>query len=136
MVTTDGSISDIPRQEYQEAEERVIGELREIGKPFVVLLNCVQPKSPQNRELRQSMEEKYGVPVVAVNCLELDEEDIREILTRILYQFPVKEVALEIPGWIMNLDRDHWLRKSIYSQARSCGAPWTASPGPPGRWGE
>ena len=122
VVTTDGSISDIPRQEYQEAEERVIGELREIGKPFVVLLNCVQPKSPQNRELRQSMEEKYGVPVVAVNCLELDEEDIREILTRILYQFPVKEVALEIPGWIMNLDRDHWLRKSIYSQARSCGA--------------
>jgi stage IV sporulation protein A len=122
VITTDGSISDIPREEYQEAEERVIGELREIGKPFVVLLNCVQPKSPQNRELRQSMEEKYGVPVVAVNCLELDEEDIREILTKILYQFPVKEVALEIPGWIMNLDRDHWLQKSIYAQARSCGA--------------
>ena len=72
MVTTDGSISDIPRGEYEEAEGRVIGELTEIGKPFVILLNCVQPKSPRSRELRQTMEEKYGVPVVAVNCLELD----------------------------------------------------------------
>ena len=59
--------------------------------------------------------------MVAVNCLELDEDDIREILTRILYQFPVKEVALELPGWIMNLQRDHWLQKSIYQQARLCG---------------
>ncbi len=121
VVTTDGSISDIPRAEYEEAEERVIGELAEIGKPFVILLNCVQPKSPKSRELRQAMEEKYQVPVVAVNCLELDEDDIREILTRILYRFPVKEVALELPAWIMNLEKDHWLQKSIYQQARLCG---------------
>ena len=121
VVTTDGSISDIPRGEYEEAEGRVIGELTEIGKPFVILLNCVQPKSPRSRELRQTMEEKYGVPVVAVNCLELDEDDIREILTKILYQFPVKEVALELPAWIMNLEKDHWLQKSIYQQARLCG---------------
>ena len=98
VVTTDGSISDIPRAEYEEAEGRVIGELQEIGKPFVILLNCTQPRTPRSRELRQEMEEKYQVPVVAVNCLELDEDDIREILTRILYQFPVKEVALELPG--------------------------------------
>ena len=121
VVTTDGSISDIPRAEYEEAEGRVIGELQEIGKPFVILLNCTQPRTPRSRELRQEMEEKYQVPVVAVNCLELDEDDIREILTRILYQFPVKEVALELPGWIMNLQRDHWLQKSIYQQARLCG---------------
>lgn len=121
VVTTDGSISDIPRAEYEEAEGRVIGELQEIGKPFVILLNCTQPRTPRSRELRQEMEEKYQVPVVAVNCLELDEDDIREILTRILYQFPVKEVALELPGWIMNLPRDHWLQKSIYQQARLCG---------------
>ncbi len=121
VVTTDGSISDIPRAEYEEAEGRVIGELQEIGKPFVILLNCTQPKAPRSRELRQEMEEKYQVPVVAVNCLELDEDDIREILTRILYQFPVKEVALELPGWIMNLPRDHWLQKSVYQQARLCG---------------
>ncbi len=122
VITTDGSISDIPRSEYEEAESRVIGELQEIGKPFVILLNCTQPKAPRCRELRQAMEERYGVPVVAVNCLELDQDDIREILTRILYQFPVKEVALELPAWIMNLPRDHWLQKSIYQQARLCGA--------------
>lgn len=121
VVTTDGSISDIPRAEYEEAEGRVIAELQEIGKPYVILLNCTQPKAPRSRELRQTMEEKYQVPVVAVNCLELDEDDIREILTRILYQFPVKEVALELPGWIMNLEKDHWLQKAIYQEARRCG---------------
>lgn len=119
VITTDGSISDIAREEYEEAERRAVEELRAIGKPFVVLLNCQHPKSHQNRELRASLEESYGVPVVAINCLELDEEDIREILTRILYQFPVKEVALIIPRWIMNLEKGHWLREEIYTQVRA-----------------
>ena len=121
VVTTDGSISDIPREEYREAEERVIGELAGLGKPFAVLLNCVQPGSPGNRELREAMEEKYGVPVVAVNCLELTEGDIREILTRVLYQFPVKEAALALPGWVLSLGQDHWLRRALWEAARGCG---------------
>lgn len=119
VITTDGSISDIARSEYEEAEQRVVEELKTINKPFVVLLNCVSPKSAANRELRSRLEEKYGVPVIAVNCLEMDEDDIREILTRILYEFPVKEVALSIPKWIMNLEKGHWLRESIYTQIRA-----------------
>ena len=118
VVTTDGSISDIPRSEYAEAEERVIDELKAINKPFVVLLNCVSPKSQKNKELKEELQEKYGVPVIAVNCLELDEGDIGDVLTQILYEFPLKEVAFNMPSWIMNLDKDHWLKASIYNKIR------------------
>lgn len=118
VVTTDGSISDIPRSEYQEAEERVIAELKEINKPFVVLLNCTSPKSKESCELKAELEENYGVPVIAVNCLELDQDDITNILTQVLYEFPLKEVAFHVPSWIMNLDKDHWLKSSIYERIR------------------
>ncbi|MEA5011004.1 MAG: stage IV sporulation protein A [Angelakisella sp.] len=119
VITTDGSISDIARGEYEEAEERVVSELKTINKPFVMLLNCVHPKSPQNRDLRTRLEEKYKVPVIAINCLEMDESDIREILTRVLYEFPVKEVAFTIPKWIMNLEKGHWLKEALYSQIKA-----------------
>jgi len=113
VVTTDGSISDIPRAEYEEAEMRVIDELKEIDKPFVVLLNCVNPNAPQAQELRQAMQEKYCVPVLAVNCLELEEPDIKEILSSVLYEFPVKEISVEMPRWILSLDKEHWLKSSL-----------------------
>ena len=90
VVTTDGSISDIPRAEYEEAEERVIKELKEIDKPFIILLNCMYPNTPQARQLRDQMEEKYCVPVVAVNCLDIEESDIKDILSTILQEFPVR----------------------------------------------
>ncbi|MEG1943759.1 MAG: stage IV sporulation protein A, partial [Angelakisella sp.] len=89
------------------------------NKPFVILLNCVAPKSPKSRELRDTLEERYSVPVLPVNCMELEENDIAEILSKILYEFPVKEVALGIPGWIMNLEKGHWLREAVYSQVRA-----------------
>jgi len=114
VVTTDGSISDIPRVEYEEVEERVIDELKEIEKPFAVLLNCVEPRSSASQDLRQYLEEKYGVPVVATNCLDLGEADILEILRNVLYQFPVKEICVDIPGWIVALEKEHWLKKDIY----------------------
>ena len=114
VVTTDGSITDIPREEYEEAEQRVIDELREIDKPFVILLNCVYPKSEAARLLQESLAEKYAVPVVAVNCLELTESDIRVILQNILFEFPVKEVAVKLPGWIVALDREHWLKADVF----------------------
>ncbi len=118
VVTTDGSISDIPRDEYAEAEERVISELQEIGKPFAVLLNCQNPKIPTARNLRQELEARYNVPVIAVNCLDLDEEDIQEVLQSVLYQFPVKELSLDIPGWIMTLEKGHWLKGALYTCVR------------------
>lgn len=114
VITTDGSISDIPRAEYEEAEERVITELQEIDKPFTVLMNCMYPQSPQAQAMVQEMEEKYGVPVMAVNCLDLTEEDIQEVLNQVLLEFPVKEIQVDIPRWIVALEKDHWLKKSIF----------------------
>lgn len=113
VVTSDGSISDIPREEYQEAEERVINELKKIDKPFAVLLNCVEPESGAVRELAASMEKEYGVPVAPVNCLKLTESDIRSILADVLGRFPIREVAVELPQWLVKLDRDHWLRQAV-----------------------
>lgn len=121
VVTTDGSISDIPREEYEEAEQRVISELRKINKPFVILLNCTNPSSQQALILRQGLQERYQVPVVAVNCLELEESDIREILADVLFQFPVREIALELPGWICALSPEHWLKSALYDAIRECG---------------
>ena len=113
VVTTDGSIGDIPRHEYKEAEKRVVDELKAINKPFVVMLNCKEPKSAEAKNLAKSLCIEYGVPVMPVNCLELDEDDIKEILKKILYQFPVKEICITLPAWINTLPLEHWLRQSL-----------------------
>jgi len=118
VVTTDGSISDIPREEYEEAEERVIRELQELKKPFAVLLNCTEPRSPAARALKEELSNRYSVPVTAVNCLDLTEDDIRGILTGLLYEFPVREVRFNMPGWVLSLPRDHWLRSSVMETIR------------------
>lgn len=115
VVTTDGSIGDIPRSEYEQAEERVIEELREIEKPFVVLLNCTDPGSERARELACSLEKKYGVSVMPVNCIEMSESEITEILRRLLYEFPLTEMKICFAPWISRLEKTHWLRKEIYT---------------------
>lgn len=116
VVTTDGSISDIPRSEYAEAEKRVINELQELNKPFVVLLNCKEPASLSSKKLTAQMTAEYGVPVVAVNCLELGQGDISDILAQVLSEFPIKEVRVDLPGWITSLDKSHWLRSDIFGK--------------------
>lgn len=118
VITTDGSISDIPREEYAEAEERVIRELQALNKPFAVLLNCLEPNSPSAQALRAELQEAYGVPVDAVNCLDITEEQIRAVLTDLLYEFPVKEVRFSLPPWLLSLERGHWLRESVFSAVR------------------
>ncbi len=118
VVTTDGSISDIPRCEYEDAEARVIAELKEIEKPFVVLLNCVQPDSPETLALTSSLSQKYGVLVKPVNCMQLSQDSIKEILSEILFEFPIKQVTVNLPSWVMSLDGEHWLRKSIIAKVR------------------
>lgn len=115
VITTDGSISDIPRVEYEEAEERVINELKAIDKPFVVLLNSTYPQSQNVRELQADMQNRYQVPVIAINCLDMTEADIKEVLAQVLEQFPIKEVAVDIPRWIVALEMDHWLKNSVYA---------------------
>lgn len=114
VVTTDGSISDIPRDEYEECEERVIGELKELNKPFIVLLNCKNPESDECIQLAKSISEKYNVTVIPVNCLELSENEITQILQSILFEFPLKEVAVALPNWMNSLESDHWLRKCVF----------------------
>lgn len=122
VVTTDGSITDIPRGEYEEAEERIIGELNEINKPFVVLLNCENPKSPESRALAEQLCEKYGTDVIPVNCVDLDEEGIRGILGAVLLKFPVREVKIRMPRWITALDKEHWLKKDVIGCIKSAAA--------------
>ena len=118
VVTTDGSVTDLPRDEYEECEERVINELKEIGKPFVVLLNCVEPDTIESQTLRKDMEEKYGCPVLAVNCLDLDKEEINRILTDVLYSFPISEINISMPCWINSLEKGHWLKDAIFSHIK------------------
>ena len=122
VVTTDGSISDIPRDEYEEAEERVINELKQINKPFVVLLNCMYPATQHAREMSSVLSEKYGVPVLPVNCMELDESEIKNIISQVLFEFPVKEIAVDLPRWISSLAQDHWLRESVFGVIRQYAA--------------
>lgn len=122
VVTTDGSITDIPREEYRQAEERIISELNEINKPFVVILNCRNPDSPESRALAASMQEKYSAPVMAVSCLDITEEQIRELLGMVLLQFPVCEIRIKMPKWVTALDRDHWLRRELFSTIKSAAA--------------
>lgn len=115
VITTDGSIGDIPRSDYIEAEERVINELKTIKKPFVVLLNSKNPESAQCRKLIEELSKKYSVGVIAVNCMKLDEREIKNILTTLLYEFPIKEMKLNFPKWITQLEKDHPIREKIYS---------------------
>ena len=119
VITTDGSISDIPRYEYAEAEERVISELKQIDKPFIVLLNCMYPTSAEAVSLANELTEKYGVPVKPINCLELTVDNIKDILEEILFEFPVKEIGVCYPAWINALDLSHPLKSEIISLVKS-----------------
>lgn len=120
VITTDGSISDIPRQEYEQAEERVINELKEIKKPFIVLMNCVYPDSSAAMSLAAEMTEKYNVPVLPVNCSDIEENEIRDIISQVLFEFPVKEISIDMPKWMIALPRNHWLRSDVYGCIKTC----------------
>ncbi len=113
VVTTDGSVTEIPREDYKEAESRVIEELKAINKPFVVILNTNNPNSEKALGCKAELEEKYGVCVLPLNCMELSVGDINTIMEKILFEFPVKEIGVNIPSWITALDDDNWLKKQI-----------------------
>lgn len=115
VVTTDGTVTDIPRSEYEMAEERVIDELKAINKPFIILLNCLNPDSKQSKELADKLTLKYSVPVIAQNCLEIDENGIKEVLSQILFEFPIRKIEINFPAWMLSLEKEHWLNNSIIS---------------------
>lgn len=113
VITTDGSITDIERNSYCDAEERVIRELQAINKPFIVLLNTAYPNSERTISLKNEMEAKYDCTVLPVNCAELSVSDINEIIEKILFEFPVSEININMPKWIGELNFDHWLKKGL-----------------------
>ena len=113
VVTTDGSICDIPREKYLEPEGRVILELKEIGKPFVVLLNCVDPETPEAKQLAKEIADMYDVQCLPVNCLKMTEEDIGGILKSVLQEFPLKSLGVFLPGWLDALDNSTALKAEI-----------------------
>lgn len=119
VITTDGSITDIPREDYLEAEERVINELKAINKPFVMILNTVRPFSPETDALQKEISARYQVPVMPVNCAQLKQEDIAMIMESVLYEFPVKELKFFLPKWIDPLPTTHWLKSSIILAIKS-----------------
>lgn len=124
VVTTDGSITDIGRESYVDAERRVIGEVKAQKLPFVIILNSAHPDSPETIALAQELESAYLAPVALVNCLELDADDIRAILSLTLSEFPIKEIRVEMPSWTRALDSEHAIRRSIreYISAKSKSA--------------
>ncbi|HHT64575.1 MAG TPA: stage IV sporulation protein A [Clostridiales bacterium] len=119
VVTTDGSITEIPRSNYVEAEERVIRELKELNKPFIMVLNTKTPDEEETMKLRSALEEKYDVPVLALDVLNLGEEDIHTILSHALFEFPITEIRVDVPKWVLSLEEDHWLIQYVMDAART-----------------
>lgn len=119
VVTTDGSITDIPRGEYLEAENRVIEELKEYNKPFIILLNCQNPKDVYSIELAQDLLNKYHTTVIPVNCLELSIDDINSIFSQLLYEFSIERVQINYPKWINGLNRDSELKQTLFEVVKN-----------------
>jgi stage IV sporulation protein A len=113
LVTTDGTVGEISRESYIPAEERVVAELKAIGKPFVIVLNSAEPSSDAAIALAYELEEKYNAPVALVSCVDLDFEDISHILELVLKEFPVGEIQFKIPSWIAALEGIHPVKSSL-----------------------
>jgi len=118
VVTTDGSITDISRSNYIEAEERVVNELKELNKPFVIILNSKNPTAPETINMREALEEKYDVPVLLLDVMNLTLEDIDDILSNVLFEFPLTEIRIDMPKWVQSLDDDHWLIEHIFQSVK------------------
>lgn len=124
IVTTDGSIGDIPREEYINAERRVINEMKKTGKPFVVLLNSMFPSGEQTIMIRDSIKDEYQVPVIIKNCSELSADDVGEILSMILTEFPISKINIDLPSWVTYLPKDNAIKQEVYSWLRNCAGKY------------
>lgn len=120
LVTTDGTIGELSRASYEEAEKRVVSELRSLGKPFVVLLNSARPESEEAKRLAKELEKKYSSPVALVSVAEIGAEDIRNIMELLLLEFPIKMIDVELPAWTSALDNGHWLKNELTDAVYGC----------------
>jgi len=119
LVTTDGSITDIPRQDYIQAEERVVNELKALNKPFIILLNAEDPNSNYAKELSAKLSEKYNTTVMPINCEYLNIDDINTMFSKILYEFPVEQICIKFPRWVDGLDFNHALKTELYEEIKN-----------------
>ncbi len=118
VITTDGTIAEIPRSSYIDAEDRIINELKEVGKPFIVIVNSTKPQSDSALQLRSDLQAKHDVPVVTVSVASMQEDDFTSVLREVLYEFPVHEVNVNLPSWVMVLEENHWLRSNFENSVR------------------
>jgi len=116
LITTDGTVTDIHRDDYIKAEERVVSELRALNKPFIILLNSANPSSPEARELAMQLSDKYNTNVMPINCEDLTADDINSMFANLLYEFPVEEIRLSFPKWVDGLDFAHPLKAKLFEQ--------------------
>lgn len=119
LVTTDGSITDIPREDYIQAEERVVSELKALNKPFIILLNSDDPNSNYTRELADKLSNKYHTTVMPINCEYLNIDDINNMFSKVLYEFPVEQIQIKFPRWIDGLEFEHPLKTELYHEIRN-----------------
>ncbi len=119
VVTTDGSIGEIPRSSYLEAEQKTIEELQAIGKPFIVLVNSQKPLGEEAKSIAESIENTYNVLAMPINCAQLKEEDIQRIMRQILYQFPITEIQFLVPKWVEMINREHRVKKDLLEHVRN-----------------
>lgn len=119
LITTDGSITDIPREDYIQAEERVVSELRALNKPFVIVLNSEDPTSDYTIELAKKLEIKYGVSVLPTDCANLSIDNINEMFGKLLYEFPIEQMNIALPRWVDSLSDEHWLKKELFTEIKN-----------------
>ncbi len=122
LVTTDGSITDIPREDYISAEERVVAELKALNKPFIIVLNSNEPYSEYTKELARRLEDKYQTSVIPTDCSNLNTDDLNDIFARILYEFPIEQININFPKWVDGLDDSHWLKSNLYTEIKDAFA--------------
>lgn len=121
VMTTDGTVTDIPRENYIPAEEQAVQELKTLGKPFILVLNSAKPDAPETNQLRLDLQEKYDVDCVAVSCLELSEADVAGIIRAVLSEFPVTELRVRLPDWLAALPPEHPVKAGLYQALKeSC----------------
>ena len=115
VVTTDGSVADLPRENYCDAERRIVAELDAIGKPYVILLNCADPDSEAARTLAAQLAESYSHAVFPINCVTMTADTVDRLLQTLLYEFPIQEIAVHMPSWVTMLEPGHWLQSAVYT---------------------
>ncbi len=119
LVTTDGTVTDIPREDYIKAEERVVNELKALNKPFIILLNSDDPTSSYTVELANNLSEKYNTTVMPINCEYLSIDDINTMFSKVLYEFPVNQISIKFPRWIDGLDYEHPLKVELFEEIKN-----------------